>query len=83
MGYSPGVNIQVVNVRGVNVRQPIKEEFLNSIRENILLKLEEKIHSCDQHAFHKVVAEENQDIVKLQYDVEMLQQRVKTLKDQN
>ena len=54
----------------------IKDEFFNAIRENLLLKLEEKIHNC-------VVAKKNDDIVKLQYDVEMLQQHVISLKEQN
>ena len=61
----------------------IKDEFFNAIRENLLLKLEEKIHSCVEDALQKVVAKKNDDIVKLQSDVEMLQQHVKSLKEQN
>ena len=41
----------------------IKDEFYNAIRENLLLKLEEKIHSCVEDALQKVVAKKNDDIV--------------------
>ena len=61
----------------------IKDKFFNAIRENLLLKLEEKIHTCVEDALQKVVAKKNDDIVKLQSDVEMLQQHVKSLKEQN